>query len=160
MSIKKKITLKKVLLVVLLLTPIVLYFLIFCDGFSYNHADWGAFGDYIGGVYSVIVALLLFFLTNKIENYRESRNVKKKAIEELYNYIVDVSEEEANENNAVKLRNLVNKNRLFISTSLYDRIIEFSDYYIELSKNRISRDPNRIDKILNDLICNYNNENL
>lgn len=158
MSIKKKITLKKVLLVVLLLTPIVLYFLIFCDGFSYNHADWGAFGDYIGGVYSVIVALLLFFLTNKIENYRESRNVKKKAIEELYNYIVDVSEEEANENNAVKLRKLVNKNRLFIPPSLYEKIIEFSDYYIVLSKNPEAIEPFRIDTILDELISNYSDK--
>lgn len=160
MSLKRYLTLKNTLIIVVLLMPILIYIFTFSDGFSPEHSDWGAFGDYIGGVYSVIIALFLFYLTNQINNSRENRNERRRAIKELYNYIIDVSEDDANETNAVKLRNLVNKNRLFISTSLYDRIIEFSDYYIELSKNRISRDPNRIDKILNDLICNYNNENL
>lgn len=59
--------------------PIFVYFLNFHGGFSNDHSDWSAFGDYIGGVYSVIVAILLFYLTINANFSAEKRNEKKEA---------------------------------------------------------------------------------
>lgn len=133
--------------------PLLIYFLNFHDGFSTNHSDWSAFGDYIGGVYSVIVAVLLFYLTINANFSAEKRNEKKEALKEIYEFIVDVSEEDAGIEHNKLLRKLAGKKRLYISEDLYSKVIQFADYYIELSYDRTKRDPNRINEILNELKC-------
>lgn len=140
-----------VIAVIVLVLPILVYFLNFHYGFSPDHSDWSAFGDYIGGVYSVIVAILLFYLTINANFSAEKRNEKKEALKEIYEYIVDVSEEEANSDNRKTLRKLAQKKRLYISEDLYKKIIEFADYYIELEYDRSKRDPIRINSILEEL---------
>ncbi len=139
------------IVIVVFVLPILVYFVNFHSGFSNDHSDWSAFGDYIGGVYSVIVAILLFYLTINANFSAEKRNEKKEALKEIYEYIVDVSEEEANSENRRTLRKLAQKKRLYISEDLYKGIIEFADYYIELEYDRSKRDPNRINSILEEL---------
>ena len=139
--------------IVVFVLPILVYFLNFHSGFSNDHSDWSAFGDYIGGVYSVIVAILLFYLTINANFSAEKRNEKKEALIEIYEYIVDVSEDDAGLEHNKVLRKLAVKKRLYISEEVYNKVIQFADYYIELNGDRTRRDPNRINEILNELKC-------
>ena len=53
--------------VLISLSPIILYISNFKNySLSKEPADWGTFGDYIGGIYSVVLAVVLVYVTYTI----------------------------------------------------------------------------------------------
>lgn len=84
MNIKRFKTLA-VILVILFLTPLFFFISKFkCHDISDNISDWGAFGDYFGGILNPILTfmnlIILIFLTNYIhkkEGKREKKNLER-----------------------------------------------------------------------------------
>ena len=66
--------------ILLLIAPIVVWMFQFGNcSISENPEDWGFFGDYIGGVYTVIVTFFAIHLTRYLQNRDVERNKAKTA---------------------------------------------------------------------------------
>ena len=81
------------ILIVAAVLPILIYVLKFHDyKLSNDPADWGVFGDYIGGVYSVLIALLVVYLTRNLSRHDEEKRLKKEALREVYKQITNIQQ--------------------------------------------------------------------
>lgn len=73
---------------ILVLLPIIVFVSNFnSHSFSDDISEWGAFGDYIGGVYSVYISLGLYLLSRKLGRTDKLRNKQEFHIEKLYGII-------------------------------------------------------------------------
>lgn len=71
---------KKILSLVILASPVLLYIRQFGRlGISNDPQDWAVFGDYIGGVYTVLVTFFAIYLTRNLEK----RDAEKTRQEQL-----------------------------------------------------------------------------
>lgn len=64
-----------IILFLLIIFSLSLYFIKFHNGLSENSNDWGNFGDYIGGVCSVIVAIFAILFSVKVSDICNSINI-------------------------------------------------------------------------------------
>ena len=80
-----------ILLILLFFSPIIFFICVFCDSpISNNPEDWGNLGDYIGGIYSVLVAILVFFLTRSLKKRDDKFANRAKAAEDIFHQIQKV----------------------------------------------------------------------
>lgn len=58
---------KKVITIIgfIVFVVVVFYFANFHNGLSKTNADWGAFGDYVGGILNPVIAAFAFYLIAK-----------------------------------------------------------------------------------------------
>ena len=126
------------ILIVLAIIPLVFYF---CKFHSYNlsddPADWGVFGDYIGGVYSVLIAILVVYITRNLNKRDEEKRLKKEALREVYMQITKIQmNQTVNQNKLTKLFRLIEESKLFIDDDFYDRLKKLANYLGDHGRNR------------------------
>lgn len=134
----KHATWKRLIAVILLVSPLVLYVIQF-GGYeiSDNPADWGVFGDYIGGVYSVLIALLVVYITRNLSRRDEEKRLKKEALREVYKQITNIQQKQmVDQRKLPKLYKLIEDSKFFIDTDFYDRLKGLANEFGERGRNR------------------------
>ena len=131
-GIKKQII--KYTLPILCLIPIALYFIFFHDSISFNNADWGDFGDYIGGVYSIIMSIVVVYLSYYLTKKDVKKAKKNDAIENINKKIHQCESARKDETRikyGMELKKHGDYYSLYISESLKNHIIQLADQYIK-----------------------------
>ena len=125
------------LVAVFVLLPIVIFLINFSEqSLSDDIEEWGAFGDYIGGIYSVYISIGLFLLSRKLGKTDERRNKQRLHIEKLYGMIRLINNDSME--NAQLLKDFVNEiasAELYLSDDVIKRVIELQDNFAEASVN-------------------------
>ena len=99
--------------------------------------DWGVFGDFVGGVYSVIIAVLVVYLGRNLERRDEEKRVKQEALRAVYLQITNIQQNpQPNQNKVNKLFRLIDECKLYIDDDFYERLKELANYYVETGRNR------------------------
>ena len=90
---------------------------------SDNPTDWAVFGDFVGGVYSVIIAVLVVYLARNLERKDEEKRIKKESIRAVYEQITFIQrDQQPNQNKVTKLFRLIEDCKLFIDDDFYERL--------------------------------------
>lgn len=127
-----------------ILTPAVAYVIKFhgCS-ISDDPADWGVFGDYFGGVYSIIVTILAVYLANELSKRNDSQKRMKDAIEEIYEQILTIEKGDTVDLRRVnKLFRLISDNKLYLPKDMVASLKELADNFLENKDDRDSVDKN------------------
>ena len=118
--------------VLLLIVPIAVWMIQFGScSISDNPEDWGSFGDYIGGVYTVIVTFFAIHLTRFLQNRDVERNKAKTAYGSLYEQICKINYQQVDLRSVKRLLRLTNEYELYIPTDVYVKLTELYDDYLE-----------------------------
>lgn len=132
---------KGVVLLLLIFMPIMVYVFRFSGtGFSDNPADWGTFGDYIGGVYSVVLTIVLVYVTHVINKRDNESNECKKAIKEIYCMITQIDTSKINLDLIHQIYRCIDANSLHLRKDIREKMIREMDYYV-----CVARDPKMLD---------------
>ena len=130
-KIKNSKRIQKVLIIVLLLIPLISYVLKFGGtSLSDNPQDWGVFGDYVGGVYSILVSILAIFLARIIDRKDSEAKSRKDAIQKINKQILLIKNNHYNRKSVSKLLRLISEYQIFLPKELYDRLKQLYDYYL------------------------------
>ena len=126
------------ILIVLAMVPLALYFWNFHSyKISNDPADCGVFGDYIGGVYSVLIAILVVYITRNLEKHDDEKRVKKEALRSVYMQITSIQQKQnVNQNKLTKLYRLIEESKFFINDDLYERLKNLANHLGEHGRNR------------------------
>lgn len=124
---------KKVLLYSLCCIPIIAYVVNFWGApISDDPTEWSEFGGYIGGVYSIIMALVVVYLTRTLAIHDEQASKRRKAIDEIYHQVIKIKRNNININSVNKIYTLLNQNKLYITDQTYKRITTLANYFLEV----------------------------
>lgn len=127
---------KITLALLVLAAPLVVYVVHFGNlSISDNPADWGSFGDYIGGIYAALVTFLAIYLTRHLEKRDAERNKAKSAVGEIYEQIGKIDYQHVNMNSANRLLRLIKEYELYIPTALFERLTDLYDDYVVAKDN-------------------------
>lgn len=126
------------ILIVVAVLPILIYVLMFHSySLSDDPADWGVFGDYIGGVYSVLIALLVVYITRNLSRRDEEKKLKKEALREVYKQITNIQQKQTvDQRKLPKLYKLIEDSKLFIDNDFYERLKGLANEFGERGRNR------------------------
>lgn len=106
-----------------------------CYSISDNPADWGVFGDYIGGIYggffTCIITVLAIYLARALAKKDQIKEKQIKAAEVLYNQITTIENNNYNRNSIEKLKRDIHSNELYISKDLCNDMINLADQFLE-----------------------------
>lgn len=139
----------------IVLLPWVVYVIYFHNQtISTSTADWGSFGDYIGGVSSVITAFVVIYISRHLDRKDTYHDKMRSAISEIYDQLVKIDAAHVDLRKNTKFLRLVDKNRLYLPESLYNDLVKLHDYYVSLQNNG-NADPSFEDAIIKDLIKLY-----
>ena len=140
---------KLFLLGLLILAPIGIYVWNFHDhSFSHDPSVWGGFGDYFGGIYSIIVTILAVYLANILSKQNDSRKRIRNAVEEISNQIQTIEKgKQIDVRRLNRLYRLTRDYMLFIPESLYISLTELGDNFIENKDNRNNIDKNLLSDV-------------
>ncbi len=124
-----------ILLTILFLLPIIIFIIEFHSyTLSNDTANWGDFGDYIGGIYSISITLLAVFLTFYLTKKDEKRKKRIEAIIAI-NDKIDKCYRAMNDTTRLKyVANLIKEvehDHLFIPEALYKELGKLIDDYSE-----------------------------
>ncbi|MCQ2740343.1 MAG: hypothetical protein MJ237_09010 [bacterium] len=155
---KKYNSMKKIYLWLLgflfLLAPVGIYIIKFSNlKISDMPSDWGIFGDYMGGVYSVIVVILGAILTYYCMYKDRRRKNVEYAIKEIYSKIKQLDKYYSDES-AASFQVLISEQELFLPKNLFENLKRLSDKYVS-SQNGIVDEPLK-EEVLNELKDLYN----
>lgn len=122
--------------------------------------DWAFFGDYIGGVYSVILTCLLTYLTYFLQKRGTLSKSRKDVIRELFSQINALNSVEKPDvsavNNFTKL--VIDSEILFYNEKEYMILLVITDYYKAIiTEERVPRIELEIKKKLISMYNEYNN---
>lgn len=124
---------------------------------SDNPEHWAFFGDYIGGVYSVILTCILTYLTFYLQKKGSISKSRKEVIRELFSRV-----NQLNRTNKLRIKDLnsftnfiIDSEILFQNEEEYKVFIIISDYYKAVSTNGC-RNPDKELLIKNKIIKMYN----
>lgn len=149
---------RKYTIISVLIIPIAIYILHFSrNDWSYEPADWGSFGDFIGGVYSVILTILLVYVTYTIERKSEEVKECRNAIKEIYRMVLEIDSQNINIDYIHKIIRCIEANSLHLSNTIYDNLIREMDYYICVAGDKNKIDLKKEQKI-KDMLKFYYNE--
>ena len=125
------------LVAVFVLLPIVIFLINFSEqSLSDDIEEWGAFGDYIGGIYSVYISIGLFLLSRKLGKADERRNKQRLHIEKLYGMIRSINNNGTlNVSMFADFVNEIASAELYLSKNIIIRMINLQDNYAEASDN-------------------------
>lgn len=142
------------------LCPLLFYIINFsnCE-ISNDPEHWAFFGDYIGGVYSVVLTCLLtalmYKLNKKDEELKEKRTLAKSLFEmvnKFHNSTSNLDSEEVD-----KFRTVIINNEFIInSESTFRDLIDIADYYLLLCTDINNRSYNKEKEIRHLLKAIYN----
>ncbi len=104
MKIERKILIAVIILCALI--PLVIYFIKFDSTLSPNPQDWGAFGSYIGGVYSTLFGFLSVLIL--VITFQEMRNANKQERENFERQIAN-SDADRNLRDIIQLTEMIHK---------------------------------------------------
>ena len=125
------------LVAVFVLLPIVIFLINFSEqSLSDDIEEWGAFGDYIGGIYSVYISIGLFLLSRKLGKEDERLNKQRLHIEKLYGMIRSINNNGTlNVSMFADFVNEIASAELYLSKNIIIRMINLQDNYAEASDN-------------------------
>lgn len=104
---------------------------------SDNPADWGVFGDYIGGVYSVLIAILVVYISRHLDIRDEETKRKQEAVRKIHNQISSIRQnQKVNPQKLTKLFRLIDESKLYINGDLYTDLVKLANHYGEKGRNR------------------------
>lgn len=140
------------LLAFVLIVPLVFYCIQF-HGYplSNDPSDWGDFGDYVGGIYNVLVALVIFILSQRLERDSKRRDKVVSAAIDITNQIGKLRVSRNKIKSTEKLISLVISNKVYLDTSLYDQLLELTDNYQRVYKNEEKHNIKLEEKVLRKL---------
>jgi hypothetical protein len=113
------------------LVPIAFYVIKFWDNkISSDPSDWAAFGDYIGGIYTLLIPILLYILTNQVKiKYKvELRN--KKAIYDIISQVKFLRRSKNRTQSVSKLTRLIYLNQNLLGYQLVEKLNCLADQYL------------------------------
>lgn len=123
-------------IILVLCAPVLLYVWHFKNyDISDNPADWGNFGDYIGGVYSVLVALTVCILSYKIDARGKRKDKARECAAEIYKQIVTIKSNKYNLRSSGKLLALVSNANLFLPQRVCDEIEALANNYMSFKND-------------------------
>ena len=96
---------------------------------SDNPSDWGIFGDYVGGIDSIIVALIVVYIGNLITRNEDKNKTARTAIIDIYKQINDIDSRNINLSKVIKLTKSIADASLFIPQEIYAKLIQLTDNY-------------------------------
>lgn len=136
------VTWKRLIALILLISPVVLYVMQF-GGYeiSDNPADWGVFGDYIGGVYTVLVTFLAIYLSRSLQKRDAEKYKAKAAVSVIYEQIGKIDYQHVDMRSVNKLLRLTKENELYVPQYLFDKLTDLYDDYVVAKTN-----PHRFNK--------------
>lgn len=118
------------------MSPWVIYVIFFHNQtISSSTSDWGSFGDYIGGVSSVITAFVVIYISRHLDRKDTYHDKIRSAISEIYDQLVKIDAEHVDNRKTTKFLRLVEKNRLYLPESLYNDLVKLHDYFVSLQNN-------------------------
>ncbi len=130
---------KKILSLVILASPVLLYIRQFGRlGISNDPQDWAVFGDYIGGVYTVLVTFFAIYLTRNLEKRDAEKNKARAAVGIIYEQIGKINYKHIDMRSVRKLLRLAKENELYMPQYLFDKLTELYDDYV-VAKDEPSR---------------------
>ena len=122
---------------ILVLLPIIVFvFNFYSHSFSDDISEWGAFGDYVGGVYSVYISIGLYLLSRKLGRTDKLRNKQEFHIEKLYGIIHMIHNDITGNSKLLKdFANEIAYAELYLSDEMIKKVIDLQDNYAEASGN-------------------------
>lgn len=141
------------------LCPLLFYIINFSNcKISNDPEHWAFFGDYIGGVYSVVLTCLLtalmYKLNKKDEELKEKRTFAKSLFEmvnKFHNSTSNLDSEEVD-----KFRTVIINNEFIINSDTFRDLIDIADYYLLLCTDINNRNYNKENEIRHLLKTIYN----
>lgn len=143
------------------LTPLAAYYYQFGKAdISDDPEDWANFGDYIGGVYSVLMTIVAVYLTRKLERKDAMSYRRKQALGDIYQQFVRMQDSTSHQlaKNATRFLAMVEMQRLNLTESQIQRCQMLGDYFICVASNSRDRDINYEDEMKEALFNAYNIE--
>ncbi len=118
--------------------PVGLYYYKFhAFEWSAKPEDWGVFGDYIGGVYSVIITVLVVYLARNLNRKDEELRLKRESLREVYHQIVSIQQsQQPRPNKVTKLFRLIEQCKLYVDDDFYDRMKDLANIFGENRRDR------------------------
>lgn len=133
----------------LVLMPLYFYWLNFAEyGISKSTDNWGAFGDYIGGCCSLILAFIALVITRKMDKKERKEKKREDAVREIYDQIRKIKNNDYDARSVNKLRRDTEKYRLYISEDLYSTLMRLSDYFLQVSDAVKEVDPDKEEGVI------------
>lgn len=122
--------------------------------------DWANFGDYIGGVYSVLITIVAVYLTRKLERKDAMSNRRKQTLDDIYQQFVKMQNCPSHllAKSATKFLAMVEKQRLNLTESQIQRCQMLGDYFICVASKSRNRDMNYENEMKVALFNAYNLE--
>ncbi len=126
---------------IVMIAPIACYMWKFRSGhISDSPADWGTFGDYIGGVYSVIIAFLVVYITRNINRSDKERDKKREALRGIYLKIGEIQIGRGRKDYKItNLFLLIEEARLYIDNDFYRELKDLGNYFLQCNRNAGAR---------------------
>ena len=133
---RKQVTWKGLVAAILLVLPVVLYVMQFRKHkISDNPEDWGVFGDYIGGVYTVLVTFFAIYLTRSLQKRDAEKNKARAAVSVIYEQIGKIDYQHVDMRSVNKLLRLTKENELYVPQYLFDKLTDLYDDYVVAKDN-------------------------
>ena len=134
--ISKKSTWKWILAILFLAAPLLIYVFKFGTySISNDPADWALFGNYIGGIYTVLVTLFAIYLTRHLDKRDVEKKKAKIAIGELYEQICKIDYQQIDMRSVKRLLRLTHEYELYIPNDVYTKLTELYDDYVVAKDN-------------------------
>ena len=132
----EKSTWKWILAILVLAAPLLVY-VIWFGGYSISKdpEDWANFGNYIGGIYTVLVTLFAIYLTRHLDKRDVERNKAKSAFGELYQQICKINYQQVDMRSVKRLLRLANEYELYIPNDVFVKLTELYDDYVVAKDN-------------------------
>ena len=143
---------------ILIALPFILYLSHFHNGFSTQSDDWGNFGDFLGGfftMYTAILMVVVVYLTRNLTNQDREKEERRKAIKKIYNQVVKTSDKPT-PTNVSDLQVLTHKCGLYIEDSLQNKLTELSDIFLNQKDSNGFRNEPLYETVITDLKNCYN----
>ena len=139
-----------VFLSIVMCIPILAYVCQFgCNGISDNVSDLANFGDYIGGVYSVLVTVLAIYLAQELNHREKLKENRNYAISQIHAQFLKITHCPVltMAKSVNKFFKLIEENRFYLSDEQSQKLQAFGNYFLE-HPNSNNRDANAENEML------------
>lgn len=129
------------------------------NGISDDLDDWSKFGDYIGGVYSIIIAILAIFLARKLEKKDRKQIKQQQIMSDLYDQITNMQNCPKHKlvYSVNKFFRVIEKHRLFLTEDQTLKMQGMGNYFLKVASETMDRDAEYEQDMKNYLFALYHN---